>query len=254
MIKFFRRIRQKLLSENRFSKYLIYAIGEIILVMIGILLALQVNTWSNKKQAKIYEKKILIEIRNSLQKDLSLFKRLEKRLITKGQAIDTLLLVRNNKLSLSDEEIINAIEKSSYGILFSYDKGPYETLKSVGLERIKTDSLRNRLIRFYEVYLPRADLFIIDTYDQYRYTFEELTNELEAINFYENYFEPKDSSSYIVKSTYNVDKIHSMAYYNILVNQARIKNDYLLRIKSPIEETTEVLELVNKELSTRFKK
>ncbi|NKI30424.1 DUF6090 family protein [Croceivirga thetidis] len=49
MLKFFRRIRQNLLSENKFSKYLIYAIGEIILVMIGILLALQVNNWNNNR-------------------------------------------------------------------------------------------------------------------------------------------------------------------------------------------------------------
>jgi len=44
MIKFFRKIRQKLLIENKFSKYILYAIGEIILVVIGILIALQINT------------------------------------------------------------------------------------------------------------------------------------------------------------------------------------------------------------------
>ena len=46
MLKFFRKIRQQLLSENKFSKYLLYAIGEIILVVIGILIALQLNMWS----------------------------------------------------------------------------------------------------------------------------------------------------------------------------------------------------------------
>ena len=51
MIKFFRKIRQKLLSENKFSKYLLYAIGEIVLVVIGILIALQINNWNeNRKQ------------------------------------------------------------------------------------------------------------------------------------------------------------------------------------------------------------
>ena len=60
MIKFFRRIRQKLLSENKFSKYLLYAIGEIVLVMIGILLALQVNEWNNE-QNRIKEEQVIIE-------------------------------------------------------------------------------------------------------------------------------------------------------------------------------------------------
>ena len=50
MIKFFRKIRQNLLTENKFSKYLIYAIGEIILVVIGIMMALSINEWKNEKR------------------------------------------------------------------------------------------------------------------------------------------------------------------------------------------------------------
>ena len=49
MIKFFRKIRQKLITENKFNRYLLYAIGEIILVVIGILIALQVNNWNNDR-------------------------------------------------------------------------------------------------------------------------------------------------------------------------------------------------------------
>ena len=50
MIKFFRKIRQRLLTENKFSKYLLYAIGEIILVVIGILIALQINNWNEGRK------------------------------------------------------------------------------------------------------------------------------------------------------------------------------------------------------------
>ena len=49
MIKFFRKIRQRLLTENKFSKYLLYAIGEIILVVVGILIALKINNWNSLK-------------------------------------------------------------------------------------------------------------------------------------------------------------------------------------------------------------
>ncbi|KKO07869.1 hypothetical protein LCGC14_0052110 [marine sediment metagenome] len=52
MIKFFRKIRQKMLTENKFSKYLIFAIGEIILVVIGILIALQINNANEKQKAQ----------------------------------------------------------------------------------------------------------------------------------------------------------------------------------------------------------
>ena len=53
MLKFFRKIRKGLLVENKFSKYLLYAIGEILLVVIGILIALQMNSW---KQDRIIDK------------------------------------------------------------------------------------------------------------------------------------------------------------------------------------------------------
>lgn len=70
MIKFFRKIRQNLLTENKFSKYMPYAIGEIVLVVIGILIALSI---SNQNQQRINEEKItsiLKEIQNDLVKDI----------------------------------------------------------------------------------------------------------------------------------------------------------------------------------------
>ena len=71
MIKFFRKIRQKLLSENKFSKYLVYAIGEIVLVVIGILIALQINNWNenrkNEEQGIIQKKALKIELENDLE-------------------------------------------------------------------------------------------------------------------------------------------------------------------------------------------
>lgn len=59
MITFFRKIRQRLLSENKFSKYLLYAIGEIILVVIGILIALSINNWNVEYQNNKQEREIL---------------------------------------------------------------------------------------------------------------------------------------------------------------------------------------------------
>ncbi|MFT7066002.1 MAG: hypothetical protein ACJAUO_001580, partial [Sediminicola sp.] len=59
MIKFFRKIRQKMLTENKFSKYLLYAIGEIILVVIGILIALSINNWNENRKESNLELEIL---------------------------------------------------------------------------------------------------------------------------------------------------------------------------------------------------
>ncbi|WP_163380119.1 DUF6090 family protein [Cyclobacterium sp. SYSU L10401] len=70
MIKFFRKIRQKLLSENKFSKYLIYAIGEIILVVIGILIALQINNLNESKKEQNILNASLNSLKLNLQKDI----------------------------------------------------------------------------------------------------------------------------------------------------------------------------------------
>jgi hypothetical protein len=70
MIKFFRRIRQQLLSENKFSRYGFYAIGEIILVVIGILIALQINNWNENRKHAIAEKDFFKSINNDLKQDL----------------------------------------------------------------------------------------------------------------------------------------------------------------------------------------
>src|SRR6056297_654966 len=67
MIKFFRKIRKKLLTKNKFSKYLLYAIGEIVLVVIGILIALQINTWNEEQKNRFEEKNLLLELRTEFR-------------------------------------------------------------------------------------------------------------------------------------------------------------------------------------------
>ena len=70
MIKFFRHIRKNLLLENKTSKYFKYAIGEIILVVIGILIALQINNWNTERIEHKKEENYLINIKRDLNKQL----------------------------------------------------------------------------------------------------------------------------------------------------------------------------------------
>ena len=107
MIKFFRKIRQRLLTENKFSKYLLYAIGEIALVMIGILLALQVNDWNeNKKNETIIKNNTVLLIESlvadsisivnrklQIQEDLAVLNENKKRATMPKVKIDTLIKI-----------------------------------------------------------------------------------------------------------------------------------------------------------------
>ena len=67
MIKIFRRFRHKLLSENKLSKYLIYALGEIVLVVIGILIALQINNLNEQRIQKNLEQNYLRSLKKEFE-------------------------------------------------------------------------------------------------------------------------------------------------------------------------------------------
>ena len=71
MIKFFRKIRQNLLTEGKTGKYLKYAVGEVVLVVIGILIALQINNWNEAKKTLDKERVVL----KSLNKDFKINQR-----------------------------------------------------------------------------------------------------------------------------------------------------------------------------------
>ncbi len=114
MIKFFRNIRQRLLTENMTGKYLKYAIGEILLVMAGILLALQVNNWNESRKQDAQFKVTLEQLYNVLHVDVETFDR--NQTFYKNQiGIINLLLeypdsISDNKLpfrlfDLADDEI-----------------------------------------------------------------------------------------------------------------------------------------------------
>ena len=69
MFRFFRLIRQRLLVESNFRKYLLYAIGEIVLVVVGILIALQINSWNTKQNNLDAERNLLVGIKEDLIAD-----------------------------------------------------------------------------------------------------------------------------------------------------------------------------------------
>ena len=70
MIKFFRKVRQKMLTENKFSKYLLYAIGEIVLVVIGILIALSINNRNQEQKDEKALRQNLLIIKGNIEGDL----------------------------------------------------------------------------------------------------------------------------------------------------------------------------------------
>lgn len=250
-------MRQSLIMKNQTTKYFKYAIGEILLVMIGILLALQVNNWNENRIAETYENNILLELQKTLTKDLNLFNALEDRVKRKDTAIDNLLFVRNGKKKLNDKELKNSIWWANSGLLFSYNKGPYEALKSSGLDKIKTDSLRTNITNFYEVVLPRAEAFFQYAEKNYEPLIEKENKRLKQEGFFDNYFElvknDDGHEGYYIRTNYNLDKyINDPSYDEMLKLQANNKSDNWGTIRFTISKTKDLLEIVNLELKIRF--
>ena len=151
MIKFFRKIRQQLLTENKFSKYLLYAIGEIILVMFGILLALQVNNWN---QYRVFVKKEITnlkEIQKNLKSDL------ENQLIPGAEyyqrsldSYDTLLSnFYNSPQSISEDSIRSLFLRMVLPWKLVFNTVAFDNLNSIGIDLISNDSIRENISQLY---------------------------------------------------------------------------------------------------------
>ena len=161
MIKFFRNIRQNLIMENKTSKYIKYAIGEIVLVVIGILIALQINTWNEARKDRAFEVKMLHEVRNELIQDTIYFKMIKKRAESALEGAKNMMQIYPETEPISDS-VSKYSQMMNIGFQFIYHKGAYEAIKSTGIDKISNDSVRMFLTDMYDFRLPRAQNFIED--------------------------------------------------------------------------------------------
>ncbi|SNR73910.1 hypothetical protein SAMN04488009_3514 [Maribacter sedimenticola] len=147
MIKFFRKIRQNLLSENKFSKYLIYAIGEIILVVVGILIALSINNWNESKKLNKEIISLSKSIINELESDIKAF---DKSIIINDSVLNTSAVIFD---SISNTKSGNV--KKLLGLNIRYwdfrpNNAVYKSSVSSGLLPNYGDSLEIKIIDYYE--------------------------------------------------------------------------------------------------------
>jgi hypothetical protein len=152
MIKFFRKIRQKLLEEKKIGNYLKYAVGEILLVVIGILIALQINNWNeNTKNAK-REKAFLINLQQDLRAD-SL--RLEEIFITLNKAVRYKRVFENHMEGrATDLDSLNDHFSNQYNILIDFipNSTTIDELTNGGLNLISNTLVRRQIVTLYNNY------------------------------------------------------------------------------------------------------
>jgi hypothetical protein len=174
MIKFFRKIRQNLIMENKTSKYLKYAIGEIVLVVIGILIALQINSWNDERKAKIVENNFFANVLLDLEKDnenLNYYNKFHQKRI---QYLDTLLTyVRNPNRTMGIEKFGAYVEPLFYSVKPTNNSTTFESAKSMGVfNNFREKDIVKNLSQYY------ADFVLIEN------SFSSITRLIE------NQFEP----------------------------------------------------------------
>jgi uncharacterized protein DUF6090 len=154
MIKFFRKIRQRLVTENKFSKYLIYAVGEIVLVVIGILIALGVNNWNQEKKNNRLGEDYLLRIQRDLVQDTINFRGIithnnnlrediKGLLVTLYAGVDNIEQVQN----------MSAIYDKALDQVFSPNDNTYKGMISSGtLGLIRNLELKEEIVNLYSEY------------------------------------------------------------------------------------------------------
>lgn len=154
MIKFFRKIRKQLLRENKFTRYLIYAIGEIILVVIGILIALYINNWNQQQKRGNEEIVILKEISENLEADLIDFNNNYTHFQNTKIASSNLIKAVESNINYNDSLAFHLYFSGMVPYL-SVNLSGYKLLESKGIELISNDSLRQYITGLYDVWYPR---------------------------------------------------------------------------------------------------
>lgn len=137
------------MDKGNLKRYLVYAIGEILLVVIGILIALQINNLKEIRKANEFEHKILSEIYVSLLENIKIVDR-SISFHEKAKTSCQVILTHFNENLVYHDSIEMHFSRSLFWYKVSADYSAYETAKSYGLHILKNDSIRNLLSDIYE--------------------------------------------------------------------------------------------------------
>ncbi|WP_235290827.1 DUF6090 family protein [Portibacter lacus] len=215
MIKIFRRIRQSLLSEGKTGRYFKYAIGEIILVVIGILIALQVNKWNDARNLYSKEVTYLREVKNNLEFDLT--HEINPALLHLQNMLraDSVfnIHIKTTDQGISPDSVRRLIWEISYDWDILFNTSGYENLISVGIDLISNDSLRSSISTLYSY----DYLYIQD----YQSDVDKFTTEQYKPMFYEKMYNwPTDSIE-------KVRRVEKWKQDEILRSKFRMLRDYV---------------------------
>ena len=238
MLRFFRKIRQRLVTDNKFNKYLLYAVGEILLVVIGILIALQVNNWNEGRKERIIEKSILLEFEDNLERNIALIDMAAAEIIEINKSSETIIEILKEGKSYPDTFVHHFSQLSRSGsYLLQINTNGYESFKNIGFEILSSKSLKKEILSLFEISYPR---YIQEV---------EVVNAVWAgnLNFWQDYFYIRPSQPGWIPLDYSSlseDKKFFTIVRELWGGRVRVL-DQMMMCKA---ETQRVLQLIRNEL------
>jgi len=185
------------MNENKTSRYLKYAVGEIILVVIGILLALQINTWNENRKIRAFQSEIITLIDENLKQDsISLAREIQQskkalastdylfQQLSEGHYPDTLNFIMG--------DIINFQR-------FRSQSSAFEVLKAKGIDKLKNNSLRLALISYYDEMVPITYVTMLDIEKSFNTDWLPILKEDFSDFKWMKYAVPKDAEAFFTK-------------------------------------------------------
>ncbi len=251
MIKFFRNIRQKLLIEGKTGNYLKYAIGEIVLVVIGILIALQVNNWNGKLEEKQIEQRLLISLKKEIATNIDHFIYIidfhnNSRLMT----IELLKEFGNSNRNINEIILDSLVEYATAPVTINPQLGVVKSVISTGdIKLIKNDSIIHFVTKFEdEVNDPIDDLNrLIGVWNEQLWPHENLyvrrMNRAHANNEWLGVDLPKNGISSDFDSFFD-DVVLENNYMLTLYEQTEI----IKKEKLVLKHMKSILEIINSEI------
>lgn len=240
-----------MIKENRVSKYLLYAIGEIILVVIGILIALQINNWNEDRksnnQEQLYLKRLLSENKEDLVTFKNNIKDLEKGIAT----VEALSKALNNITSSDSLLILAANDYFGYGSIypiFTSSTSTFDDLSSTGnLKDIKNTTLRDQLVKHYALHKQVEERIRIGTdwalpLDA-PFTFQNSIMRFEPVSNYLFGNQSKEKLAYHLRNKKD-------EYINNAAAHLWINKDAITQLEMLISETSKVINNIENELKS----
>ena len=241
MLPFFRKIRWRLAQNNKFFQYSRYAVGETVLVVVGILIALQINNWNEEQKMRALERETLIEIlENITEIESDLVESMERINFLNLYADSVLVLIKTKvkKPRILERTLHRAIMNAHGQIQIK--KVGFETLKNRGVDIVQNKKLKNSILHLFE-----------DSYSEMSNSFSWNITDNKR-NYLLKNFNPKSGGDRIIYSPHDYELVISDHYFNSLIRTSKIQRGYFHNvISSTLEDTRKTKALVNNELNTK---